>query len=253
MLKQILAKLSAVEQEQELAANIVHNNLSKVEILPWLEMTEWIRYLKRHALTKVALGAQLPVALAFSSAWSKGLEFDLQAVLSYPLGLLTIILETQDEIDNLRGLMEGSFIRQFHDNENSRLNYSGRGHKSYAVFNPLERLQQDRWWSRAWIFQEEYLSSTAMHLHIPHRPNLTTCPEFGFLRGEVYLNAAALREQANLFLLAFKHGPHQRFSKKCAKLFKTFGKYRIQYHFQHDHGRKAMSPRIFADISIDFM
>lgn len=32
-------------------------------------------------------------------------------------------------------------------------------------------------------------------------------------------------------------------------MLKRFGKYNVQYHFQHDARRKAMSPRIFADIS----
>jgi hypothetical protein len=31
-------------------------------------------------------------------------------------------------------------------------------------------------------------------------------------------------------------------------MLKNFGRYKIQYHFQHDARRKAMSPRIFADI-----
>jgi hypothetical protein len=31
-------------------------------------------------------------------------------------------------------------------------------------------------------------------------------------------------------------------------MLKRFGRYEIQYHFQHDARRKAMSPRIFIDI-----
>ena len=56
------------------------------------------------------------------------------------------------------------------------------------------------------------------------------------------------RTQVTLFLLAFKWEAHRNFARKCATMLKTFGRYNIQYCFQHDAKKKAMSPRIFADM-----
>jgi hypothetical protein len=56
------------------------------------------------------------------------------------------------------------------------------------------------------------------------------------------------RTQATLFLLAFKWEAHRNFAKKCATMLKMFGRYDIQYRFQHDAKKKAMSPRIIADM-----
>jgi hypothetical protein len=41
---------------------------------------------------------------------------------------------------------------------------------------------------------------------------------------------------------------NHQFAKKCATMLKTFGRYDIQYRFQHDARRRVMSPRIFADV-----
>jgi hypothetical protein len=66
------------------------------------------------------------------------------------------------------------------------------------------------------------------------------------VQGEICLNAVEFRTQATLFLFAFKWETHRSFAKKCAAMLKTFGRYDIQYRFQRDAKKKAMSPRLFA-------
>lgn len=62
------------------------------------------------------------------------------------------------------------------------------------------------------------------------------------------LNAVEFRTQATLFLLAFNWKANRKFANKCATMLKTFRRYDIQYRFQHDAKKKAMSPRIFTDM-----
>ncbi len=165
----------------------------------------------------------------------------------YPVGLLAVALESQDEADKLEELLMGRFVKL--DQEGyPRLARPARSRNSLSLFKVLQRLHADRWWTRAWIFQEKYLSSTNMHLLIRCKPGVKAKGEFGILQGEMCVNAANFREQATLFLLAFKQECNCKLTEKCAILLKRFGKYNIQYHFQHDARGKAMSPRIIADI-----
>jgi hypothetical protein len=62
------------------------------------------------------------------------------------------------------------------------------------------------------------------------------------------LDATEFRTQATLFLLALKWEANRKFAKKCAIMLKTFGRYDIKYRFQHDARKRAMSPKIFADV-----
>jgi hypothetical protein len=166
----------------------------------------------------------------------------------HPIGLLAVILKTQSELNYLQSLMLGHAIVRGSEDEYPRLKYSTMSHESLGIFDVLVHLHIDRWWTRAWIFQEEYLSSTFMQILIRREPGLVARHRFGSVQGEICLNAVEFRTQATLFLLAFKWEAHRNFAKKCTAMLKTFGRYYIQYRFQHDAKKKAMSPRIFADM-----
>lgn len=166
----------------------------------------------------------------------------------YTVGVLAIILQDQDEINFLQALMMGLAVLQEGDQDCPRLAWPAPSRFSQGVFDMLAHLFKDRWWTRAWIFQEEYLSSTKMHLLIRRQPWMKVIRQFGFLQGEICLDACEFRKQATMFLLAFKRETHDRCGKRCAKMLKRFGRYEVQYRFQTDTKRRAMSARIFADI-----
>jgi hypothetical protein len=166
----------------------------------------------------------------------------------HPVGLLAVAFDDQSEVDYLQTLMMGGSVVRNDENEYPKLVYSAESCTSLGIFNVLVHLYQDRWWTRAWIFQEEYLSSTAMKILIRRKRGILARHKFGFLQGEICLNAVDFRKQATLFLLAFKRESQRGRAKKCSRMLKRFGRYEIQYHFQHDARRKTMSPRIFADI-----
>jgi hypothetical protein len=115
----------------------------------------------------------------------------------------------------------------------------------------LVHLYQDRWRTRAWIFQEIYLSSTAMRILIRRKRGILARHKFGFLQGEICLNAVDFRKQATLFLLASKRESQRGRAKKRSRMLKRFGRYEIQYHFQHDARKKAMSPRILPPTTVE--
>jgi hypothetical protein len=167
----------------------------------------------------------------------------------YPLGLLAVILGNQEEVDTLQDLMEGAFIKSRHNLEYPELSDASKSDSKSPVFQLLRRLCRDRWWSRAWIFQEEYLASTRMHLLIRHKMGLWPKQQFSFPGREICIKATSFREQATLYLLACKKQPDYGQNKKqIALMLKTFGKYNLLYHSQHDMRTRSMSSRIVVDI-----
>jgi hypothetical protein len=166
----------------------------------------------------------------------------------HPVGLLAVVFYDQSEVNYLQTLMMGGSVILNNEDEYPKPAYSTRSRTSLGIFNVLIHLYKDRWWTRAWIFQEEYISSTAMRILIRRKQGILVRRKFGFLQGEMCMNAVDFRKQATLFLLAFKRESRCGRAKKCSRMLKRFGRYEIQYHFQYDARRKAMSPRIFADV-----
>jgi hypothetical protein len=165
----------------------------------------------------------------------------------HPIGLLAVILETRDEVNFLQTLMMGDAVIRNCKDDYPRLACLEKS-CAMAVFNVLVHLHKDRWWTRAWIFQEEYLSSTSMQILIRHKQDIVPSEKFGPVEGEVCLNAVEFRTQATLFLLALKREADDELAKKCTIILKRFGRYDLLHLFQHDAKKKAMSPRIFADM-----
>jgi hypothetical protein len=145
-------------------------------------------------------------------------------------------------------LMVGHAAVRDSEDEYPRLICSTISRVSLGIFDFLVHLHTDRWWTRAWTFQEEYLSSTSMRILIRREPSLVVRQRFGFVQGEMCLDAAEFCTQATLFLLALKWEANRKFVKKCATMLKTFGRYDMKYRFQHDARKRAMSPKIFADV-----
>jgi hypothetical protein len=144
--------------------------------------------------------------------------------------------------------MMGHAIVRNSEDDYPRLTYPTKSRVSLGIFDVLAHLHTDRWWTRAWTFQEEYLSSKSMRILIRLEPGLVARHRSGSVQGELCLNAVEFRTQATLFLLAFKWEANCNFVKKCATMLKTFGRYDIQYRFQHDAKKKAMSARIYTDM-----
>jgi len=87
-----------------------------------------------------------------------------------------------------------------------------------------------------------------MHILIRRKRGILARRKSGFLQGKGCLNAVDLRKQATLFLLTFKRESHGGIAKKCSRMLKRSDNFETQYRFQHDARKKAMSPRILADI-----
>jgi len=122
----------------------------------------------------------------------------------------------------------------------------------------LDLLTSDKWWSRAWIYQEDYLSSVNMVLLIPHNPSLEDRKQgagcnLGKLPGELCVGSANFREEATKFCLAYKKAKIPQWQADiCKTILQSAGKYTVLLREPDGNGDnvvcKSMSPLILADI-----
>lgn len=184
----------------------------------------------------------------------------------FPVGLMATVLDTEDDIRLLWALLGGRLTSDdsadiFCDTQDTE-----------QVMGLLERFADDRWWSRAWIFQEEYLAGTRMNVLIRHSPVLEEykrqeCTneiadeeeedveddedvgdEDDHIEEEICFSAVDFRQETTLFLLALQRVSCMEEQQRIADLLKVFGKYNVLYHPTASANTKAMSCRIIAEI-----
>ncbi|OAP61265.1 hypothetical protein AYL99_03466 [Fonsecaea erecta] len=91
-----------------------------------------------------------------------------------PVALLTTRISDPEELDLLAELLRGSFVDDDdNDDEDTRpdLRLNPDMLESAGdVLGLLDSITSDRWWNRAWPFQEDYCAATKMTLLIPTIP-----------------------------------------------------------------------------------
>ena len=172
----------------------------------------------------------------------------------YPLGLLSVPIESQQQLDLFLSLLRGQFVKK---EVLGRQELCIGADKALEVVMLLHWISSDPWWSRAWIFQEQYCSSMKMNILIPHCPRLNTrhAPnEFGIVPGELQVSLDNFRTQSTMFCLACRRrfGKRERLDLKCEQILENLGNYNLFNRRLPELGDgymyKAMSSTIFADI-----
>ncbi|KAM0708766.1 hypothetical protein Q7P35_005419 [Cladosporium inversicolor] len=163
----------------------------------------------------------------------------------FPVGLMSTVLGTADSICLLGALLDGKLASEdgiAADCDNQTIE---------RVLNLLQTISADRFWTRAWILQEEYLSGIRMKLLIRHSPELEPLKKevfgsTGEIEEEICFGAAHFREVATVFLLALQKYP--LLQQKSTVLLRIFSKYNVLYNLTASANRKAISFKIMADL-----
>ena len=171
----------------------------------------------------------------------------------YPVGLLTTPIKSPRSRDLLQKLLRSDFVepggdRNFFDEMSAKV--------ASEVVHLLDDITSDKWWTRAWIFQEDYRSSVKMTLLIPLDPSITQARgKWCSIPGELQVNSAKFHEQSTLFCLAFLRKTGEEWQdgrNKCRDILNRAKKYSVLFEHGslagHGFARKAMSPSIFKDI-----
>ena len=175
----------------------------------------------------------------------------------FPVGLLSTRIESEDDMNLLIKFLYGIFIERKEKAQPPVFKPEISPAQVSKVLRLLTRLTSDEWWTRAWIFQEDYLSSIKMVLLIPHEHSLEAQKRqahklIGDLPGELCVNSAKFRERATEFCLAYqKQQEHGHGEETCKTIIDRAGKYTAllrRTNKDRDRIWKPMSPTIFADI-----
>lgn len=174
----------------------------------------------------------------------------------HPVGLLSNPITSHEDLNLLQGLLDSDFIKTSCARPMLKPGVSVQ--TALKILSLLDYITTDKWWTRAWIFQENYRSSVNMNLLIPHslRLNRTQAGrEWCSIPSELQVNSADFHEQATAFCLAFRQkvgAEWQGAHSKCEDILSRARKYNLLYQYGDFAGqelaRKAMSPFIFTDI-----
>jgi hypothetical protein len=169
---------------------------------------------------------------------------------NFPVGLLSVQIESEEHMDLLTELLRGEFVRDEEKTSSTEFEPGISPKKAWKALKLLELLTSDVWWTRAWTFQEDYRASTKMTLLISHHLSLEnqkrdTRGVLGDLPGEICVKSADFRREATKFCLAYQKVNHgQQHEDICQNILARAGKYTILLPEKD----KPMSPIIFADI-----
>jgi hypothetical protein len=156
---------------------------------------------------------------------------------AYPVALLEITLRSY-EVELLDDLMSRKSVHS------SEMN---------SMVELLENIQGDRWWKRAWTFQEEYLASDEMKLLIRHESTPIVCisETLGDIEGEVQVCAIQFRDLATKFLQnrINRNTTSEKTRSTCKTLLRTFRRYNsLEDATDSANGMAAMSSKVFEDL-----
>jgi len=139
--------------------------------------------------------------------WPKDKELGVQIMdLVYgdstvSVGLLTVELTHQHQVDLLSELLQGRIFVDPKDRENPKLRPEVN---VLAVQKLIRRILSDPRWDRGWIFQEDHLASNRMILLIPCSSSVRKDQgyDFGDILGDLKIKLKDLRQSATMFCLA---------------------------------------------------
>ncbi|KAJ0271925.1 hypothetical protein COL940_010733 [Colletotrichum noveboracense] len=129
----------------------------------------------------------------------------------HPISLLARRIDSKEDVRLLADILEGVFITHMTGSVEFRLSPLAVS-SSLILRDPmdlLEAITSDLWWSRAWTFQEKYLSESKMRLLIPHSPGLEREKRhkkkvFGATVGELCIKSIDFHRQVTQLCLACK-------------------------------------------------
>lgn len=171
-----------------------------------------------------------------------------------PVGVLSVPLTRQRHVNHLQKLLTGSLAEDVGD-RHGRVQLLISFSKAYKVLQTLFRIMCDPWWTRRWIFQEEYCTSTAMQLLMPIKPRDKKLDVADSKVDDLVIDTHLLRLQATRFCIACESTQAFRSRRshwQCRFVLRRAKSYNMLRRYGwmiNDTGRNlAMSTRILADI-----
>lgn len=169
---------------------------------------------------------------------------------TFAVGYLWVEVKTQRQVHHLSSLLTGHIVEETVDGQAAWK--EGFDEQSwYEVLDFLVQITDDQWWSRAWIFQEDYLAGTKMWLLIRHAPGLDKpcAGNLGTLSGELVVKSDRLRKYATLFCLALRDLEQRPLVRNaCQRVLQRAGKYTTLHRYRRS-GQPTITVRVLTDLT----
>ncbi|RGP71979.1 hypothetical protein FSPOR_3094 [Fusarium sporotrichioides] len=154
----------------------------------------------------------------------------------HPVALLGRPIQSEDEMTTLSAILRGVLVK-YHDGRPA-LSKDAEYSQALKMLDLLYEITRDKWWTRAWTFQENYKAGLNMTLLIYHDTDLESAKRsmlsgkkamFGVVPGELSIQSVRFSESATKFCLAFRrhHFATNEDEEKITHILKTAGRYRI--------------------------
>ncbi|KAK7213069.1 hypothetical protein V2G26_020247 [Clonostachys chloroleuca] len=161
----------------------------------------------------------------------------------FPVALLGRQMKQEQELRLLAKIMRGRLAVGRIDG--TRLSRKTRK-KVRGALTLLDNITSDRWWTRAWTFQENYRSSTKMTLLIHHPSNLEStkgefADVFGYVPGELSIQSTSFFKHTTLLCQAALAAGLE--SDMVHRILHAAGRYSMLLHES-----ESMTSRIIADL-----
>ncbi|KAM0351062.1 hypothetical protein ACHAPU_002843 [Fusarium lateritium] len=155
---------------------------------------------------------------------------------NHPVALLGRPIQSEDEMATLSAILRGVMVKP-HDG-GFALSKGAEYSQAREMLDLLYEITTDKWWKRAWTFQENYRAGTKMTLLIHHDPYLEKAkrshrtgkePTFGIVPGELSIQSVNFSEKATSFCLAFRrhHFATSEDEEKITHILDTAGRYKL--------------------------
>lgn len=169
-----------------------------------------------------------------------------------PFGLLTATVQDELELRYFALLLQGDMVKT--DARGYKLERGTTIARAWNVIQLLDTITRDKWWTRAWTFQENYRGGGKMCLLMPHSPSLERVKAkvnkvsknlFGNLNGELVIGSVQFSEEATKLCLAFLayRSPSHSQKEAAKRILSAAGRYSIILGEQN-----SMSPTVISDV-----
>ncbi|KAF4820336.1 hypothetical protein CGCTS75_v011342 [Colletotrichum tropicale] len=170
----------------------------------------------------------------------------------HPFGLLTTLVKDELQLLYLALLLLGDMVKK--DMRGYKLSRGTTIARAWDVLQLLDTITCDKWWTRAWTFQENYRGAEEMCLLMPHNPSLDSVKAkvnevsedlIGDLNGELVIGSIQFSEETTKLCLAFlAHRSPSHSQREVAKrILSAAGRYSIVLGKRH-----SMSPTVISDV-----
>lgn len=167
---------------------------------------------------------------------------------SHPLGILTRPIGKEDDLHLLAQILQREMLKWSRSTSEFSIK-KGMTERAGRAIELLRKITSDKWWTRAWVYQESYHGADRMRLLIPHDLKLKKLKAkyrrlFGNLKGELIIESTQFSKALTDLCSAFKRSTTRRGQiKKVDGILSKAGRYSVLLERE-----TSMSPRVIADV-----